>query len=93
MHTMGKITQRLTRVVETLATGFAVGERLSEGERLQALGMGLTLAAPLIWRRRFWSLAGAAGMAVLAYYFWEEFHAREPILEETPITPANPSVN
>lgn len=90
---MSRITQHITRVVESLATGFAVGERLSEGERLQALGMGLTLAAPLVWRRRFWSLAGAAAMAVVAYYFWEEFHAREPVLEEAPLVPSDPSTN
>lgn len=82
----------MTGVVEALASGFAVGERLSKGERLQALGMGLALAAPLIFRRRFYSLAGAAGMAAIAYFFWDEFHAREPVLEETSV-PADPRVN
>jgi hypothetical protein len=90
-----RLVDRFMDVFEALATGFAVGERLSEGERLQALGMGLALAAPLIFRRRFYSLAGAAGMAVLAYVFWEQLHAREPVLEEldAPPTPADASVN
>lgn len=93
---MGRITKRVTAVFDALATGFTVGERLSKGERLQAAGLGLALAAPLLWRRRFWSLAGAAGMAAVAYFFWEEFHEQEPVLEEEPAAtaaPADPRVN
>ncbi len=92
---MGAITKRITGVFDALATGFTVGERLSKGENLQAVGLGLALAAPLLWRRRYWSLAGALGMAAVAYLFWEEFHEQEPVLEEEPApsAPADPRVN
>lgn len=85
---MRKLTKRFMAAVDALATGFTVGEKLSEGERMKAIGMGLALAAPLIIKRRVWSLAGAVAMAVVAYYFWEEFHAREPVLVEAPADPA-----
>lgn len=85
---MRMLTKRFMAALDALATGFTVGEKLSEGERMKALGMGLALAAPLIVRRRVWSLVGAAAMAVVAYYFWEEFHVREPVLVETQSDPS-----
>lgn len=64
----------LMRVLDAMATGVTVGERVSEGETWKAIGMGLGLAFPLLVRRRIGSLALAALVALGSYYFWEKVH-------------------
>jgi len=81
---------RLYRAFGAMATGFAVGQKFSEGERLKALAIGVGLAFPLIVKRRIGSLALAAAIAFGAYYLFEQVHTQQ-LPDE--LVPADASVN
>lgn len=82
--------KRFLRALDAAAAGFTAGEKISEGETLQGVGIGLGIAAPLLFKRRFGSLALAVAVAVGSYYFWEKFHG--DAMSEVP-QPSNAVVN
>lgn len=75
----------LTKAFDAVIGGFAVGERAWKGEHGQAVAMGLFLLGPLLWKKRLISMGLAFAAALIAYYFFEELHEREPVLAEVPV--------
>ncbi len=85
-------TKHLMRGLDALLGGLTVGEQARRGDTWKAAGVALTLAVPLLWKKRLGAFALAGLAAVLSYYFFDEFH--EPEVVTTPIeAPADPSLN
>lgn len=85
-------SKKLLRGLDALVGGLTIGEQAKRGDTWKAAGVALTLAIPLLWKKRLGAFALAALAAVLSYYFFDEFH--EPEVVTRPIeAPSDPSLN
>lgn len=82
----------IPRAFNAVLGGYTVGDRARQGDVLRAVATGLTLAVPLLWKKRVGMLALAGAVAVATYLLAEEFERREAVLEPVE-TPAGPSLN